>query len=78
MPAVIAPSPITATCFLSGLDSLFASAIPTIALKDVLEWPTPKVSYSLSNLDGKGARPFFFLMVSILSFLPVRILCGYA
>ena len=37
MPAVIAPSPITATCFLSGFEFFVASAIPTSALKDVLE-----------------------------------------
>ena len=74
MPAVIAPSPITATCFLSGFEFFVASAIPTSALKDVLECPTPNVSYSLSDLEGKGAKPPFFLIDIILSFLPVRIL----
>ena len=70
MPAVIAPSPITAIVFLFG----FPTAIPSAALIDVLEWPTPNASYSLSDLLGKGARPSFFLIVSISFFLPVIIL----
>ena len=78
IPAVIAPSPITATCFLFD-DSFFdPSAIPNIALIDVLEWPTPKASYSLSWMDGKGAKPSFCLIDSISFFRPVRILWGYA
>ena len=74
MPAVIAPSPITATCFFSGSDSAEATAIPNNALIDVLECPTPNESYSLSEIAGKGAKPDFFLMVWISFFLPVRIL----
>ena len=31
--------------------------MPSAALIEVLEWPTPKVSYSLSLRVGKGARP---------------------
>ena len=34
-------------------------AMPRAALMEVLEWPTPKVSYSLSARRGKAARPFF-------------------
>ena len=63
IPAVIAPSPIIATCFLSGLDSFDAAAIPSRALNDVLECPTPKASYSLSFLEGNGASPSFFRIV---------------
>ena len=48
IPAVIAPSPITAICFLSGIFSFDAIAIPNIALIEVLECPTPNASYSLS------------------------------
>ena len=70
----MAPSPMTATCFLSGLDSFEPAAIPRRALIDVLECPTPNASYSLSFLDGNGANPFFFLIVSILFFRPVSIL----
>ena len=35
--------------------------MPSAALIDVLEWPTPKVSYSLSAREGKGARPSLLL-----------------
>jgi len=38
-------------------------AIPIAALMDVLEWPTPKTSYSLSSLAGNGCNPSFFLIV---------------
>jgi hypothetical protein len=40
-----------------------ASAMPSAALIDVLEWPTPNVSYSLSKRLGNGARPPLCLMV---------------
>ena len=42
IPPVIAPSPITATC-LDSEDS-FPIAIPSIALIEVLECPTPNAS----------------------------------
>ncbi len=76
MPAVIAPSPMTETtrCFTSLC--VAASAIPRPALIDVDEWPTPKVSYSLSLRFGKGARPPVFLIVPICLRRPVKILCG--
>ena len=77
IPAVIAPSPITATFFFS--DSAWeATAMPRSALIDVLECPTPNESYSLSEIEGKGASPPFFRIVWIWFFLPVRILWGYA
>ena len=76
IPAVIAPSPITATTSLSSPFNLAAAAIPRAALIEVLEWPTPYVSYSLSDLEGKGANPLVCLIVSIASFLPVISLCG--
>ena len=33
------------------------TAMPSAALMEVLEWPTPKVSYSLSERVGNGASP---------------------
>ena len=42
MPPVIAPSPMTATCL--DLEDSFPMAIPSIALIEVLECPTPKAS----------------------------------
>ena len=54
--------------------SLGLGRAATGALIDVLEWPVPKASYSLSFLEGKGARPPLALMVLSLSLLPVRIL----
>ena len=57
MPAVNAPSPITAIARRSWPWSLEASAIPIAALIDVLECPTPNASYSLSSRAGKAAGP---------------------
>ena len=70
MPAVIAPSPIIATCFFSGL----ATAIPRAALIEVLECPAPKESYSLSSMLVKGCKPPLDLIVCMSFFLPVKIL----
>ena len=42
----------------------------------VLECPTPKVSYGLSERVGKGARPLCCLMVCRRSPRPVSTLCG--
>ncbi len=44
MPAVMAPSPITATVRRSRPCRREAMAMPRPALMEVLEWPTPKVS----------------------------------
>ena len=76
MPAVIAPSPITATTLRSRPARALAIAMPSAAEIEVLEWPTPKVSYSLSSRLGNGATPSFCLTVWMLSRRPVRILCG--
>ena len=54
MPAVMAPSPMIATTLRSSFSSSAATAMPSAALIEVLEWPTPNVSYSLSARDGKG------------------------
>ena len=63
-PAVMAPSPITATTFLSFSPLYFAAiAIPNAAEIEVEEWPTPNVSYSLSLRLGKPLRPLYFLLV---------------
>ena len=58
IPAVIAPSPITAMWwrFLSPL-YCDATAIPNAAEIEVDECPTPKVSYSLSERFGKPLMP---------------------
>src|SRR5204862_165213 len=57
MPAVMAPSPMTATTRRSSPVRAAATAMPSAAEIEVLEWPTPKVSYSLSWRAGKGAGP---------------------
>ena len=62
MPAVIAPSPITDTILRLSPRRWLAMAMPSAAEIEVEEWPTPKVSYSLSSRRGNGARPSFFLM----------------
>ena len=51
-------------------------AMPSAAEIEVEEWPTPKVSYSLSSRFGNGATPSFCLTVWMRSRRPVRILCG--
>ena len=76
MPAVIAPSPITATTLRSSPCCASAMAMPSAAEIEVEECPTPKVSYSLSSRLGNGATPSFCLTVWIVSRRPVRILCG--
>ena len=76
MPAVIAPSPITATTFRPFPARAFAIAMPSAAEIEVEEWPTPKVSYSLSSRLGNGATPSFCFTLRMRSRRPVRILCG--
>ncbi len=76
IPAVIAPSPMTDTTFLSLPSFSAATAMPSAALIDVDEWPTAKVSYSLSGGHGNGCKPFFWRMVLMRSARPVKILCG--
>lgn len=63
-PAVMAPSPITATCCLSFSPfNCDATAMPNAADIDVDECPTPKVSYSLSLRLGKPLNPLYILLV---------------
>ena len=57
MPAVIAPSPITATTLRSSPARCSAIAMPSAAEMLVELWPTPKVSYSDSSRFGNGATP---------------------
>ena len=79
IPPVIPPSPMTATCCLSFLPwYLEAIAIPRAADIDVEECPTPKVSYSLSEIFGNPDIPLYILFVWNSFFLPVSILCPYA
>ena len=81
MPAVIAPSPITATCR-RRLGPLFspllreAHAIPSAAEIEVDEWAVPKVSYSLSLRRGNPDTPPCWRSVDMPARRPVRILCG--
>ena len=65
MPALIAPSPITAITFDDLLASLFASAIPRAEDMDVELCAAPKGSYSLSDLFVKPDNPSPFLRVLI-------------
>ena len=74
MPALIAPSPITAITLVDLLDSLLASAIPNADDIDVELCAAPKGSYSLSDLLVNPDKPFPCLRVLILCFLPVKIL----
>ena len=53
-----------------------AAAMPAAALMLVLEWPTPKVSYSLSPRWQKGISPPSLRIDSSLARRPVSILCG--
>ena len=76
MPAVMEPSPITAITLRSLPAWALAMAMPRAAEIEVLEWPTPKVSNSLSSRLGNGATPSFCLTVWMVSRRPVRILCG--
>ena len=76
MPAVIAPSPMIATTRRFSPRAAAPIAMPSAALIEVLEWPTPKVSYSLSERAGNGAKPPCCLIVRSESRRPVNTLCG--
>jgi len=56
--------------------NLFASAIPNADEIDVELCAAPNGSYSLSDLFVKPDKPSPCRKVLILSFLPVKILCG--
>ena len=76
MPAVMAPSPITA---IEWRDSPFwraATAMPSAAEMLVDECAVPKVSYSLSSRRGKPDKPSNWRSVGMRSRRPVKILCG--
>ena len=76
MPALIAPSPITAITLLLLLDNFFATAIPSVDEIEVELCAAPKGSYSLSALLVNPDKPPPFRSVLILSLRPVIILCG--
>jgi hypothetical protein len=76
MPALIAPSPITATAFSVSPFSRAATAMPSTAEIEVDEWAVPKVSYSLSARRGKPEMPPSWRSVPMPSRRPVSTLCG--
>ena len=57
MPAVIAPSPMTAMPMAFSPLSLLATAMPSAAEIDVLECAVPNVSYGDSSRFGKPEMP---------------------
>lgn len=76
MPALIAPSPITAMATRFSPCVLAPSAMPSAAEIEVEECAVPKVSYGLSLRRGKPEMPSSWRSVAICSRRPVRILCG--
>ena len=74
IPALIAPSPITATTERSSPLHRAAIAMPSAAEIDVDEWAVPKVSYTLSDRRGKPDGPSAIRSRLIASRRPVRIL----
>jgi len=76
MPALIAPSPITATTARLSALRFAAMAMPSAAEIEVDECAVPKVSYSLSTRRGKPAMPPHCLSFAMPSRRPVRILCA--
>ncbi len=76
MPALIAPSPITATTLRFSPFSRAAIAMPSAAEIEVDECAVPKVSYSLSSRRGKPLMPPSWRRLGMRSRRPVRILCA--
>jgi len=76
MPAVMAPSPMTATAWRDSPFCRAARAMPRAAEMLVDECAVPKVSYSLSSRRGKPDSPPSWRSVFMRSRRPVRILCG--
>jgi hypothetical protein len=66
MPPVMAPSPMTATTRRGSASRAAAMAMPMAAEMLVEEWPTPKVSYSLSLRFGKPDSPPAWRIVCML------------
>ena len=76
MPALIAPSPMTATTRRSSPLSFAASAMPSAAEIDVELCAVPNVSYSLSVAAREARGPPHCRSVAIAARRPVRILCA--
>ena len=76
MPALIAPSPITATTWRFTPLSFAAAAMPSAAEIEVDECAVPKVSYSDSSRRGKPDGPCHWRSLAIAVRRPVRILCA--
>ena len=76
MPALIEPSPITATTRLSLPWASRAAQKPRAAEIEVAAWAAPKGSYSLSLRLVKPDSPPPWRRVRMRSRRPVRILCG--
>jgi hypothetical protein len=76
MPALIEPSPITATTLLSPPTWSRAAAKPRPAEIEVAACAAPKGSYSLSLRLVKPDSPPPWRRVRMRSRRPVRILCG--
>ena len=76
MPAVIAPSPITAITLFLPPERSRATAMPSADEIDVEECAAPNGSYSLSARLVKPDRPLPMRSVRMRSRRPVRILCG--
>ena len=76
MPALIAPSPITAITLRLRPCSSLATAMPRPAEIEVELWAAPNGSYSDSERLVKPLRPPPWRMVRMRSRRPVRILCG--
>ncbi len=76
MPAVIEPSPITATTWCFSPRWSRASARPSAAEIEVEAWPAATTSYSLSARRQKPESPPYCRIVFIRSRRPVRILWG--
>ena len=77
MPAVIAPSPMTAITWWSSPRRSRAAAMPVAAEMDVPAWPAPKRSCGLSLRSANPERPSYCRMVSIWPRRPVTILWTY-
>ena len=76
MPALIAPSPITATTLKSAPARSRARAMPSAAEIEVELCAAPNGSYSLSARLVKPDSPPGWRSVRMRSRRPVRILCG--
>jgi hypothetical protein len=76
MPALMAPSPITATTWLLPPARSRATAMPRPAEIEVEECAAPNGSYALSARRVKPDRPPSWRKVRMRLRRPVTILCG--